>query len=357
MNHARWTSCAATIVWVIAAAPVFAQDQGEWLVRDFDGFSVSAPADLQKKDSVFTGVDGKTYPAQVYSLVQGKQIYSVTVADFTTAPVEDDPALDYVIQTLAKQGKIAYDVPSRSAMVYGRELNLVRRDNSQSMFSIYYTGKHLYLTEGKTLPPDAEDGSSSSTRFAESIAFPLPARPPRPPRPAGAVGPPPRPAIVPNAPSTSREPVSVTVAAPTGAGIETWRWSPDGTGEVQYCRQAAKSRPPTCVVADNPKYGDHMPPSQTTPMISAVMPGQAWIAIGGTTYFCKHTSYVKGSATEVTCQDAGSRGLPREIPTSVKAMSDNAARFIFPPNRSYYCQNVPAEDDSKSQTFLTCVVL
>jgi hypothetical protein len=261
-------------------------------------------------------------------------------------------ALDYAVNALAKQGKVTYDVPSRSAIIYGRELNFVRRDGSQSMFAIYYTKQHLFLAEGKTLPPDAENGSSQSTRFAESIAFP---RPTRPVRPQGArrVAP----AVVPNSPSTSRDPVSVAVTAPKGAVTETWRWSPDGAGQVEYCRQTAKSGSPTCVVADNPEHGDHMPASQTSPMISAVTPGQAWIVIGETSYFCKHTSYAKGSATEVTCADATKAGLPKEIPTSVKALSDAAARFVFPPRRNYYCQNVPAEDDSKSQTFLTCPVL
>jgi hypothetical protein len=391
MSLVRWVPWAATAACVAAFAPALAQEEDDWAVRTFarDSFTIAAPSDLKEKDGVFVGVDGKKYPAHVYSMVRGKQIYSVTVADFTTAPVADDPALDYAVKTLAKQGKITFDVPARSGGTYGREVNLVRPDRSQSMFSLYFAGKHLYQAEGKTLPPDAEDGSSDAIRFVESIAFARGGGPGAPGggqgggqggqgggqggqggRPAGGAGAGagagggggggggqrPAAVIVPNSPSTSREPVAVAVTGSTGALTEAWRWSPDEAGgKVEYCRQAQGALP-KCVVADNPKLGDHMPASQTSPMISAVIPGQAWIAIGGTSYFCKRTSYAKGVLSEVTCEDAAKKRLPREIPTSVQAVSNHAARFMYPPNRSYYCQNVP-DDSGKSQTLLTCVVL
>jgi hypothetical protein len=350
------TFAAAAAIFV--SAPAWAQTQ-TWTeyLSAADGFTVTFPGSPTIRSGVFTMADGATYPTHVHTLRQGSLIFSVTVVDIAKAPVEGDAAIDLAARAFAKTGKVRLDIPSRSGnpgtaarRLFGRELNVVHRDGSESMLQIFTYNKRLYIAEGKSLPPDAGDNIADAVRFEEAVAFPADPVPAGGGAPAG-----PRP---PAAPPGPPQPVSVTVKAGDRL-TERWRWAPGGSGKVEYCRQLGRGAE-TCAVADNPREGDHMPATSTPPVISAVQAGHGWMAVGGKAYFCKHTTYRKNAPMEVTCAEAEARGgLPEGTPSSVQAVANGAARLVLQPgNRSFYCRNpFPDPDDKRSQVSLLCQVL
>jgi hypothetical protein len=341
----------ATATAVLVSSPVWAQAWVEYGPPD-DGFTISFPGVPTVRNGVFTTADGAKYPSHVHTLRQSPLIFSMTVVDISKGSIEGDTAIDQAARTFTKAGEVRLDVPSRTGnpgtdalREFGREINVVRRDGSESMLQIFVVDKRLYIAEGRSLPPHAADNAVDTIRFVESVAFP---------RSDGATS---SGLITPSAVPPPGQPVSVTVKA--GRLTERWQWAPAGNGKVEYCRQEGRG-PETCAVADNPAQGDHMPASPTAPLVSAVQPGQAWFSVGGTAYFCKHTSYKKSSPMEVTCAEAAKGNLPKGTPIYLQAVADGAARFILIPGyRSFFCSNAFAAvpDGDPSQVALMCQVL
>ncbi|HTI65996.1 MAG TPA: hypothetical protein VL460_00465 [Caulobacteraceae bacterium] len=337
---------------LLAAGPVRAQAWNSY-TSEGDAFTVSIPGVPTVRNDVFTMADGSKYPSHVHTVRQGPVTYSVTVVDVSKGAIDGDAAIDLAARTFTRTGVVRLDVPSRTGnpplnhRSFGREIDVVHRDRSESALQIFAVRKRLYVMEGKSLPPDAAEHSLETIRFVESISFPRTSA-------DDAVG---VDGLIPPAPAPDR-PNSVAVKAPASALTERWRWAPGGAGKVEYCRQTGKGAE-TCAVADNPAQGDHMPASPTAPFISALLPGQAWIGIGGTAYFCKHTAYKKNSPMEVTCAHAVKGGLPALTPIMVQAIPNGAARFFLMPGyRSFFCQNTfPAPEGDPSQVFLMCQAL
>jgi hypothetical protein len=332
---------------LLVAGPVWAQ---AWVpyTSDGDAFSTSAPGVPTVQTGVFTMADGARYPSRVHTLRQGPVTFSVTVVDLSKGAVGGDAAIDLAARTFTRTGEVHLDVPSRTGnpplnhRAFGREIAVVRRDGSESAVQIFVVRQRLYILEGRG--PLAADRSLDMIRFVESISFPR-----TPADDASGVD-----ALIPPAPAPDR-PLSVTVKAPGSRLAERWRWTPGGGGKVEYCRRMGTGAE-TCAVADNPEQGDHMPASPTAPIISALLPGQAWIGVGGTAYFCKHTSYRKNSPMEVTCAKAARGDLPEGRPIMVQVVPNGAARFFLMPGyRSFFCQHVfPAPDGGPSQVSLMC---
>jgi hypothetical protein len=166
----RFTACAVLTASILAATPAFAQ---AWHLHTFpdDQFSISFPGTPTIANGTFTAPDGTKYAARVYTMVDGKNRYTSTVSDFTKSTIDGVTAVDLAAQVVAKRGEIKFDIPSRAGQIFGRELNVVYPDGSQSMMSIFYARNRLYETEMKTLPPDAEEGGGDGVRFVESIGF------------------------------------------------------------------------------------------------------------------------------------------------------------------------------------------
>jgi hypothetical protein len=281
-------------------------------------------------------------------------VFSVTMVDLSKAPIDGDVAIDQAARTFTRAGAVQMDVPSRTGnppfnhRAFGRELDIVRPDGSESMAQVFIVRRRLYIAEGRALPPDAANHTLETIRFEESIIFP---RTPADDAGGGVM------AIIPPAPAPDK-PISVSVKTPNGALTETWRWSPGGDGRVRYCRQEGRAAE-TCAAADNPDQGDHMPATQTAPFISSIEPGMAWLSVGGTVYFCKHTTYKKGDPLETTCVQGSKGGLPQGTPIMVQAVADQSARFFLMPGyRSFLCHHAfPAPDGDPSQVALMCQVL
>jgi len=75
------------VVFCVAAvaAPAFAQDWDLYTFKE-DGFKVDFPTQPKVATSTFKSEYGAVLPAKVYTVDQGRDHYSVTVADYTQAP-------------------------------------------------------------------------------------------------------------------------------------------------------------------------------------------------------------------------------------------------------------------------------
>jgi hypothetical protein len=156
-------------IGLVAAMPASAQTWQEY--RDAElGFAASFPGTPTVTDTTYRTADGVTYKAKLYSLRQGSSEYRMLVADYATAPLQDDAAIADAAKTLSATGKVTVDIAARVNRNYGRQLGITMPDGSQSVSAIFFANHRLYEIEGITHPGENAN-SSNAARFQQSLNF------------------------------------------------------------------------------------------------------------------------------------------------------------------------------------------
>lgn len=98
---------------------------------------------------------GRSVPARQFYVQQGKDIYSVTVADFTNGPAIDDSIVENAVIPIRQRGKVQDQFPEDyTPGIPGRQLNVFSSDGRQHRASVYMADHRLYITETNAAPGD-----------------------------------------------------------------------------------------------------------------------------------------------------------------------------------------------------------
>jgi hypothetical protein len=156
----------------LAGAPVAAQAQA-WKEYSYpqDGFSVQFPAAPVMSATTYKTQTGLSLPAVTYSLQQDGVNYSVTVADFSRAGLDDQAAMNDAIKAISQTGEIKIDTTERIDRNYGHDITLAGKDGSRSAIAIFFSNQQLYELTGKALPPNTDAGSGKTARFQQTLVF------------------------------------------------------------------------------------------------------------------------------------------------------------------------------------------
>ena len=155
---------------LLAPLPAGAQTWQNYDYADV-GFAVHFPAPPATSKGVYRTAAGLSAPSAVYTARQDNVIYTVTVADFSQTAVEKDVAIADAVKSFGENGEIKVDVDARINTQFGHELTLANKDGSRSTVAVFFFNHHLYLLEGRALPPDPASRSSSLIRFQQSLQF------------------------------------------------------------------------------------------------------------------------------------------------------------------------------------------
>jgi hypothetical protein len=136
-----------------------------------DGFAVQFPAAPAESATTYKTQAGMSLPAVTYSVQQDNIVYSVTVADFSKAGLDDQAAMNDAIKALSQTGEIKIDTTERIDRNYGHDITLVGKDGSRSALAVFFANQQLYELTGKALPPNAEAGSGKTARFQQTLVF------------------------------------------------------------------------------------------------------------------------------------------------------------------------------------------
>ena len=151
----------------VIAGPAAAQNWQEYSYPDYL-FEVTFPADPKVEITTHEVADGRSVPARVYSVHQGKGEFKMTVADLANTRLDEKAVIDYAVKMLAAKGEVKVNYPHRIYEVYGRQLSLVGKDGSRSMVAMFDVMGYLYQIEAKVLPGG---DAFELTRFQQSLVF------------------------------------------------------------------------------------------------------------------------------------------------------------------------------------------
>ena len=160
--------CAASAL--LAPLPAAAQAWKAYAYGD-TGFAMQLPDQPTIAKTEFKPPDGAAVPATSYVLRAPDIIYSMTVADFTGRPMQEQAALQMAEKALAATGEVKLDVQERVDRHFGKQMSVVGADGARSTISIFYVNNRLYELVGKSLPPDPAAGSGKAIRFQQSLEF------------------------------------------------------------------------------------------------------------------------------------------------------------------------------------------
>jgi hypothetical protein len=175
---------------LLMSGPAHAQEQ-EWIeyVSQQDFFSVNFPSQPQITDITYATEYGISLPGRVYSAVDGKNRYSVTVVDFAPGEkihaerskactgypdtcgnrfrIEMRGAMDYAAWSLMqKAAKVTHYAFYNTDLVEGRRLQLLQADGSRTFAAVHLHENRLYVLEGTVTPTSPPPGL-----FQQSLGF------------------------------------------------------------------------------------------------------------------------------------------------------------------------------------------
>jgi hypothetical protein len=150
---------------VLTAGAAAAQTWTHYVNRDWR-FTINFPGTPMEEDVRFTTARGTALPARRFTVVDGASRYTVTVADFRSAPDEVKGAVAHGASILRAHGRPVYDEPYSLAGVCGHSLSTVAEDGSRSLSAVNLHDFKLYLVEG--IVPR---GKAPPVQFQQSIVI------------------------------------------------------------------------------------------------------------------------------------------------------------------------------------------
>jgi len=149
-----------------AVGSAAAQEWKEYAYPDL-AFTVSFPAAPTIEKTTYMTANGHQAEAQVYTVLQDRSVFKITVVDLRNAALEEKVIIDHAIKTLSEGSEIKVDIPHRISAVYGRQLSIFGSDGSRSSVAVFYHKGHLYQIEGRT----AGGSTADTIRFQQSLVF------------------------------------------------------------------------------------------------------------------------------------------------------------------------------------------
>jgi len=164
----------ATIAILLAAwmAPAAAIAQ-EWKVYSYPdaGVAVQFPAPPSVEKTAYKTPAGASLPMTRYSLKQDGVLYSLSIVDYTGVRGDEKGAIAETEKSYGALGKVTVAIDARVNRSFGRELSVNRTDGGRSVVAIFFVNKHLYISDGESLPPNPMAKSGDAIRFQQSLEF------------------------------------------------------------------------------------------------------------------------------------------------------------------------------------------
>jgi|SRR4051794_8524373 len=151
----------------VACSPAAAQSWQEYAYPEY-AFAMALPAVPKIETKTVEVTTGRSAPARIYSVRQGKVILTMTVANLAGTNLPENDLIAHAVKSLTAGGKVAEDLPHRIYRVYGRQLSVEGPDGSHVHAAIFHYKDHLYQIEGKVLPGGSE---FEAVRFQQSLTF------------------------------------------------------------------------------------------------------------------------------------------------------------------------------------------
>ena len=187
------------VACIVAAAVVMAAPaQAAWKAFKYPelGFGVDFPAEPKMSKGEYRGVIAGRVPTTVISAEADDTTYQVTIADFSSRPLDTPNILMEAAFLATQDGKVLSDTIARTDngqkfAKYGRRVSVMTKEGAKKISEVYLVNGKLLIFDG-IISPKGDIGNPEAARFQDSIMFnlerdwtippPLPANPADGPR-------------------------------------------------------------------------------------------------------------------------------------------------------------------------------
>jgi hypothetical protein len=147
--------------------PAAAQEWKEYNYPEYR-FGFMAPAAPRIQTTTHEVAEGRSVPARIYLVRQGKSELKMIVADLANTGLTEQAIIDHAVKTVSSGGEVKLNYPHRIYQVYGRQLGLVGKDGSRSTVAMFDVNGRLYQIEARV----ASGGNELDLiRFQQSLTF------------------------------------------------------------------------------------------------------------------------------------------------------------------------------------------
>ncbi|HTT06551.1 MAG TPA: hypothetical protein VMF64_14835 [Steroidobacteraceae bacterium] len=172
------TAAIWTAAWLLAGtagaamlpATALAQDWKQYSYPDA-GFAIQFPEPPAVQHSTYQSPAGVALPMTRYVARQDGIVYTLDIVDFAGRHADGTTTIAEVEKSFAVSGKVTVAIDARVNREFGRELSVSGTDASRSAVALFFVDDHLFILQGRSLPPDAITRSGDAVRFEESLQF------------------------------------------------------------------------------------------------------------------------------------------------------------------------------------------
>src|SRR5262245_5053532 len=120
----------------VVNAPAAAQEWKDYTYPDYR-FGLMSPAAPQVQTTTYEVAEGRSVPAQIYSVREGGSDLKMIVADLANTGLTETAVIDYAVKKVSATGEVKLNYPHRIYQVYGRQMSLLGRDGSRSTVAMF----------------------------------------------------------------------------------------------------------------------------------------------------------------------------------------------------------------------------
>lgn len=172
------TAALWTAAWLLVGSaatallplPALAQEWKQYSYPDA-GFAIQFPEPPAVQHSTYQSPAGVALPMTRYVAHQDGIVYTLDIVDFGGGHADGTSTIAETEKSFAASGKVTVAIDARVNREFGRELSVSGADGSRSAVAIFFVDGHLFLLQGRSLPPDAITRSGDAVRFEESLQF------------------------------------------------------------------------------------------------------------------------------------------------------------------------------------------
>jgi hypothetical protein len=158
---------AFVLLGLILGGPAAAQNWQEYSYAD-NKFSLMFPAAPRIEAARHEVAEGRSVPARVYSVRQGRSELTMIVADLANTGLDETTVIDHAVKRLTAGREVVVNYPHRIYQVYGRQLSTKGPDGSRTSAAVFNVLGKVYQIEAKVLPGSDE---LDLVRFQQSLSF------------------------------------------------------------------------------------------------------------------------------------------------------------------------------------------
>ena len=159
----RFLTLVAAVAGLFLSTPARAQDWIEFQDRAW-GVAINFPHDPAAEDIEYMSFYERAVPGRVYTAERGTGRYTLTVASFSSDPIDSLTAVSHAAKAIRAKGQVTYYEFHELDGIPGQMISVTQPDGRLIQACVYFVDQRLYIAEGSVAA-----GNPAPSHFQQSI--------------------------------------------------------------------------------------------------------------------------------------------------------------------------------------------